>query len=48
VDRAMQLLTQGASMESASERVGYSDASALRRVLRKHGRGGRRHSRPTA
>ena len=38
VDVAGELIAAGLSVEAAAPRVGYGDATALRRVLRKHGR----------
>ena len=36
VDAARELLEHGASVESVAPRVGYGDATALRRVFRRH------------
>ncbi|MEL6179298.1 MAG: helix-turn-helix domain-containing protein [Myxococcota bacterium] len=38
VDMARTLMAQGMSAEAAATEVGYADATALRRVLRQHGR----------
>lgn len=44
IDAAGRLIDSGASFEAAALEVGYSDATALRRVFRRHGRAGRSRS----